>query len=226
MPDETGDHAGGLTKLEIVAWGATGAAHGTKIDCQFNPASLSFQKQNAWKEVQAKGIKDAPDLRFISAGSETITLDLTFDTTDTGKPVTEKTDQLMQLMQVNKDSKQSRPPDLLLQWGANYISPQMVVTAIDVRYTYFASDGTPLRAQVKLSLRQVSETPVFKQNPTSHTPKPHKVHTVLPGESLDRIAWVHYGDPSQWRRLAEANDLIDPLSLQAGQLLMVPEIGR
>jgi nucleoid-associated protein YgaU len=99
-----------------------------------------------------------------------------------------------------------------------------VVEALGLKFTYFSSDGTPLRAQASLTLRQFSDEPWPPQNPTSGTPHPHSVHYVLPGETLDRIAATRYGDATRWRVLAEANRVIDPLALEPGTPLVVPEL--
>jgi nucleoid-associated protein YgaU len=64
-----------------------------------------------------------------------------------------------------------------------------------------------------------------KQNPTSGTPEPHRVHRVQPGETLDRISARYYGDSTRWRLLADANGVEDPLSIRPGSLLSVPLLG-
>lgn len=214
--------------VDTRAQGITKAAIVSEIDgdipCQFNPASFSFSKQNSWKEVQGKGIKDAPTLRFLSGGSASITLDLTLDSTDSGKPITEETDKLLKLMKVSSDFPSPRPPSCHLKWGS-YQSFKAVVKSLDLKYTYFASDGTPLRAQAHLTLMQLEDDPKALQNPTSSTPRPHRVHISLPGETLDRIAWRYYGDSSRWRELAEVNGIVDPLGLEPGMTLVVPATG-
>jgi nucleoid-associated protein YgaU len=62
------------------------------------------------------------------------------------------------------------------------------------------------------------------QNPTSGTPRPHRVHRVQPGETLDRISAQHYGDSNRWRTLAMANGIEDPLALRPGSLLAIPRL--
>ena len=42
--------------------------------------------------------------------------------------------------------------------------------------------------------------------------------------TLDRIAAKHYADSTRWRLIAEANNVIDPLAIEPGTLLIVPEI--
>mgnify|MGYP003487327083 CR=1 FL=1 len=47
---------------------------------------------------------------------------------------------------------------------------------------------------------------------------------VRSGETLDRIAATHYGDPTQWRVIATANGIIDPLDLEPGRVLSIPRL--
>ena len=44
------------------------------------------------------------------------------------------------------------------------------------------------------------------------------------GETLDRIAAAHYADPFNWRLIAEANGIIDPLDVAPGTVLVIPEL--
>jgi nucleoid-associated protein YgaU len=82
----------------------------------------------------------------------------------------------------------------------------------------------PLRARAALTLTQYEEDMAFgPQNPTSGTPRPHRVHRVQPGETLDRISALHLGDSTRWRSIAESNSIEDPLALRAGSLLAIPE---
>jgi nucleoid-associated protein YgaU len=45
---------------------------------------------------------------------------------------------------------------------------------------------------------------------------------VVAGDTLASVAYAEYGDPNGWRRLAEANDIDDPLRLRDGVVLHVP----
>ena len=42
------------------------------------------------------------------------------------------------------------------------------------------------------------------------------------GERLEDIAFLYYGDPSAWRLIAEANDIVDPSSVPPGTVLQIP----
>lgn len=211
-----------------------------KIPCLFNPNELSLTLANRWsadgdgdatrqETVPGKGVRT---LDF--KGSENGTLDLTlfFDTTSEGVPVTKYTAQVVALMDIDPTiagtdvkRRRGRPPTVKFGWGAMTSFP-CVVERLNLRFTYFSSKGMPLRATMALSLRQYAEARAYgPQNPTSGTPAPHRTHRVLPGETLDRIAARYLGDPTQWRLLARANAIEDPLDLRPGAVLAVPRSG-
>jgi nucleoid-associated protein YgaU len=44
------------------------------------------------------------------------------------------------------------------------------------------------------------------------------------GETLTDVATDVYGDPREWRRIAEKNGVTDPLAVAAGSILTVPPV--
>ena len=203
---------------------------GAKVPCMFNPSELKISKSNSWNAGEAKG-QNAPKLRFQGGGSGSLSLSLVFDTTGTGTDVSTHVNALLALMDVDpklpatdKQRNSGRPPSVFLKWG-ELTSFKAVVEQLSVSYTYFAANGMPLRAKADLTLKQFEdEKDRPLQNPTSHTDAVHAVHRLVQGETLDRVAAVHYGDPSRWRLIAEANQVLDPLALVPGTLLALPEV--
>lgn len=204
--------------------------NGQPVPCMFNPAELTISRSTSWGSSEAKGT-NAPELRFQGGQSGTLSMSLTFDTTSTGGDVSVYTNRLMSLMDIDpslpgsdRQRNSGRPPWVRLTWG-DLTSFQAIVERVQVRYTYFADSGTPLRAKAEVSLKQYDDKATRPlQNPTSHTETIHATHRVVAGETLDRIAARHYRDPSQWRVIAEANGVVDPLDLVPGTLLAVPEL--
>lgn len=202
---------------------------GDRIDVQFNPAELTISKAASWNAGQAKG-GNAPELRFQGGQSGTLTMSLILDTTATGSPVTKLTDKLLGLLQVDPglpgadpQRNSARPPWVEFHWGPLH-SFKAVVERLQVKFTYFAATGMPLRAKADVSLKQWRDEGVHPlQNPTSSTPSPHTVHHLRPGETLDRVAAHYYRDPGSWRVIAAANGIVDPLQITAGTPLVVPE---
>ena len=196
----------------------------------FNPADLTLTKSATWNAAENKG-GNAPELRFSAGQSGTLALSITLDTTDTGEDVTHHTNKLLDLLKVDmslagsdKNRNKGRPPWVEFHWGPLH-SFRAVVERLQIKFTYFAADGMPLRAKADLALKQYADEAVQPlQNPTSHTPSLQTVHRLSHGETLDRLAAKHYADSTRWRLIAEANDIVDPLGLQPGDLLVIPEL--
>jgi hypothetical protein len=201
---------------------------GERVPCLFNPSSISVGRRNNWSSDPMPG-KGVPKLRYTGADSGWMHLDLLFDTTSSGTAVTKHTGKILALMDVDPSlpgsdptTNNARPPTVTFHWGDLH-SFSSVVRDLSLTFTYFSSAGVPLRAQMHLDLRQYEPSNAFgPQNPTSGTPKPHRVHRVQPGETLDRISARYYGDATRWRRLAAANGIEDPLALRPGSLLSIP----
>ena len=199
------------------------------IPCLFNPGQLALHHSNGWTADDMPG-KGVPTLRYTGASSGRLDLELFFDTTDTGSSVADYTSKLVGLMAVNSSlpgsspsSNNARPQWVEFHWG-DFHSFKAVISSLDLTFEYFSSTGTPLRARARLSLTQYQEDMAFgPQNPTSGTPRPHRTHQVQPGETLDRIAAAHLGDPTAWRDIAAANGIEDPLDLRPGRILAIPE---
>jgi hypothetical protein len=201
---------------------------GQKIPCLFNPEDLALQQSNGWTGNVQPG-RGVPTLRYTGASSGVLRLTLFFDTTNTGEAVSKYTSKIVGLMEVNTklpgasaSTGNARPPWVEFHWG-DFHSFKAVVSDLEVTFEYFSSTGTPLRARARMTLTQYQEDLAFgPQNPTSGTPSPHRTHRVQPGETLDRISALHYGDSTRWRSIAEANDIEDPLALRPGALLAIP----
>jgi hypothetical protein len=201
---------------------------GTRIPCLFNPGELRIRRSNRWTGDPLPG-RGVPALRYAGAESGWMAVTLFLDTTATGQPVTNHTGPLLKAMDPDPAvpgsdpaSGNVRPPSLQFVWGKSR-SFKAVIRSLDLRFTYFAGDGTPLRAVAEIELAQLSDGKGFgPQNPTSGTPDPHRVHRVGPGETLDRIAASHYGESVLWRAIAEANGIDDPLAVAPGRILAIP----
>jgi hypothetical protein len=224
MPAPTGFQ---LAKLEIEG--------DEPIECWFNPKDYSVQKANNWeiKPVVGAGL---PRAQFGGGNARELSLELFFNSAPESD-VGDITDRLFKMMEVNKafeSSKNSgRPPMITFAWGGN-LSFKAVAKSLSVQYTMFRPDGMPTRAQAKISLVQVQDA-VGKskgsgkkkpQNPTTRAIAGLGSHTIRDGDSLQSIAYANYGDPAQWRAIAEANGIDDPLRVRRGQVLAIPRIDQ
>lgn len=203
---------------------------GAKLPCLFNPSQLQLTRSNAWRADVVPG-REAPELSYTGGEAGKMSLELTFDTTNDGTPVTTYTTKLLDLMKVDTSlagydeaANNGRPPWVKFHWGDLH-GFKAVITSLDITFTYFARSGMPLRAKVSLSLTQYEPDANWgPQNPTSGTPRPQRTHQVQHGETLDRIAARHYNDAGKWRLIATANGIADPLALTPGSLLSIPKL--
>ena len=203
---------------------------GTRIDCMFNPAKFSFSASNRWESDSVPG-KSAPSKRFAGGDGGTFSLSLVFDTTGAGTAVTTYTNKLLKLMKVDTTlagydaaRNNGRPPWVKFRWGTQIHTFKAIIKTMQVSFTYFSSDGLPLRANVEMSLEQFEADENWgNQNPTSGTPNPNRTHQVRVGDTLDRVAAKYYGDSTKWRSIASVNGITDPLAIRPGQLLAIPE---
>jgi hypothetical protein len=197
---------------------------GKKVVCQFNPNDFSITKSVKWVYQSADG-KNLPDPEFGGGEAQDLTVDLLFDSTDTGSDVRRKYDELLKMAEIdeskaNRTTRKGEPPQCKFQWGS-FLSFTGVITSISQNFTLFKADGTPLRVKLKVTF---SETPKAKkgQNPTTRTEN-RKIWVVREGETLPWIAYQEYGEPAHWRFIAETNGLNNPMELQPGQVLkLVP----
>lgn len=205
-----------------------------ELVCQFNPANLKISKENNWEGDPSPSF-NSPILKYAGGSSATYELELLFDSYSSTPPkdVREYTNKLMQLTLRGGGYSMflvpfSSPPTVSFVWGKITLFAA-VVEKVEITYTMFAPDGTPIRAKATVSFKQnelIGDDIIPAQNPTSRTDS-RKTRYAFAGQRLDQIAFEEYNDSRYWRLLAEANGLDDPFNLADGQLLVIPQdLGR
>jgi hypothetical protein len=111
------------------------------------------------------------------------------------------------------------PPKVTFTWGEFRFVGHVSSVAID--YQLFGIGGRPLRAAATVVMSENPDT-IALTNPTSGGIAGRRIHVVSDGDSLQSIAFAEYGKPSEWRVLAEANGIDDPLRVAAGTALLIP----
>jgi nucleoid-associated protein YgaU len=197
-----------------------------KLDFQFNPKELQLAKQATWKREQAKGNKKASPPQFTGAQPAKLTLELFFDASEKqDSSVVQNVEKLFSLTvptEASMTAKKASPPWVVFKWGGltGFLA---YVSQVQAKYTLFTSSGMPIRATCQVTLEELAGQPP-KQNPTSGTLVPHRVHQVVAGDSLPAIAYDEYGVPALWRAIAELNHIDDPVRLRPGQRLLLPPL--
>ncbi|MBC8162444.1 MAG: LysM peptidoglycan-binding domain-containing protein [Roseiflexaceae bacterium] len=201
---------------------------GAEIRCMFNPKEYTFTKQNSWSEPKKSGT-NVPPVEFGGGQPAQFQMQLFFDTYATGEDVRKThTDAIWELMLidesilVDKKSKKGRPPIVRFQWGAMW-SFEAVILSITQKFTLFLHDGTPVRATLDVTFRQIKDSKLLpSQNPTSGGDGGERYWTVNEGETLAWISYKTLGDSTDWRRIADANRLTHVRDLAPGTVLVIP----
>lgn len=198
---------------------------GDKVMCMFNPFEYSITKQNSWQQA-AEIARDAPRVTFQRGGTMTLTLQLYFDTQVEGKDVRDTTNKLWKMMMVDEstehaESGKSQPPEVAFSWGRLYF--KAVITNMTQKFLLFTPEGTPVRAQVNVTLMQMfPDNELPEQSAGAEAiQSPVQAITVTEGDRIDNVA-AQVGDPSNYRALAENNNIDNPLNIVPGQQLTPP----
>ena len=215
--------------VEVVQAAAVDASRGlpSQFPVQFNPTQITLQRAAEYSETKEAGMP-MPVLQFTTGKTATLSLELFFDTTEHGMgsdalDVRSLTRSFEQLVMVQP--KTHAPPVVRLTWGPG-LSFKGVANSVGQVFTLFASNGTPVRAQVSIAMQEykTKEEIIAETNLQSvdHT----RTLTVKQGDSLHAIAFREYGTVAHWRTIADANrDIIDnPRRLVPGALLVLPRL--
>jgi hypothetical protein len=194
----------------------------------FNPNQYALSKKVGWKETAGVGL-DLPQLQFSRGETRVLALSLLFDSYEEKNDVRSLTRKVADLTEVatNKD----RPPIIKVFWGPDQprhvgLPFSGVVESLTQKFTLFLEDGTPVRATVDVSIREVeSPEKQFKRTARKRkSPIQARSRAVKKGDSLWSIAAAEYDDPARWRPIAVANELRNPRDLQPGTTLLVPSV--
>jgi hypothetical protein len=208
---------------------------------QFNPTEISFNKGAQIAEIAIPGL-DSPVLQFVRGQTETLNMELFFDTTDRGGmgngavSVTTETDRIYELVKI--DPNRHAPPICTFSWHSNFPGSnvsanlgnqrrnnfQCIVESVKQTFSLFSPQGVPLRAKVTLALREYKTLEEQFEQLRLNSPDRTHSHVIQRGETLAAIAARYYHNPGEWRRIAEANNLDDARRLVVGAFLTVPPV--
>lgn len=216
------------TKMKIEVTGKNGdpVKELKDLKVQFNPPEYTVTKGAQVAEIGIPGL-DSPILQFVGGTNEQINLKLFFDTTKKKTDVRKETERFYKLVKIN--SELHAPPLCRLSWGKSmggFTTSQEskftgIVTNITQRFTLFDSDGTPLRAELDVTFKEhktiEQQVRELKLQSSDHT----KIRKVQRGDTLSGIAATEYGNPGNWREIAQKNNISDPRVLMPGQTLKI-----
>jgi len=206
---------------------------GNSFTVQFNPTDIQLDAKASWatQDTQADQVK----LEFKKVEPRTLSMTLIFDSTTNNSDVrTTYVNQLMntfiltEMPDVNPAHDQTaqgtlgmkkRNPLQTFEWG-NF-SFFGAITGLNTKYTMFSKDGNPIRAEVKVTMKEYINQDFFEVGGSRHniTVPQVKLVQMEAGQTLSSMANALGTTMSA---LAQANGISDPFSVAAGSILGIP----
>ena len=223
---------GRLSKLTILAYqknSFTGAFE--RFVIPVNPEQFSRTLKIKQDETQAPGTQ-GNNPRQDKTPPEEIKLDFIFDGTNTiqnypqeydDKGVADQIDDFLKVV-YSFDGEIHQPKFLKLIWGTFYMECRL--TSLQINYTLFNPDGSPLRAKLSSNFKEYIEPIKRVREEDKSSPDLTKQRTFQEGESLPLIAFTEYGDSSLYLQLARHNNLTSFRNLRNKQLIQLPPIDQ
>ena len=216
----------------------------SSFEVLYNPQSYVQRKEARYARIPVLGA-DAPVVQFHSGGAETLSFELFFDSVSSGAEVGGSmadrmmfaansliptaaatvdvrtyTEKVTELLHINDDTH--RPPKLKLEWST--LQFQGFLVSCTQNFTRFNETGMPVRARLQCEFIEFVDAEHQVSRHPLHSPDTTKYRRIRQGDSLWAIAADAYGDPGQWRAVAEANGIVNPRELHPGDLLVIPAL--
>jgi hypothetical protein len=197
-------------------------ADGGYIEVCFNPKEYSLEKSVEWDAEKA--FSDAPQPEFKAPKPMTLSVTLQFDTYEERTSVRDKWVRKIEKLTLmtgdlpndgkkasTPDKQKFRPPTILFIWGR--FTFKGVVESLSQKYTMFLADGTPVRAECALKIRNVLDKNIDQGESQSFGAANSDGVDYPVGEKdrLDLIAAKQLGDAGRWQEIAQMNEkIVDP----------------
>ena len=219
------------SKMVITAYSDPGFTSkvGDPFSVWVNPASYTHRTQIRYNDRQAQG-SGGPSPEFNRVAQEEVSFELLFDATGVipvpqgqsyANGVADGISQFTSLTATLNGTIHS-PNYLILAWAQ--LQFQCVLTSMNVNYTLFMPDGTPLRAKAAVVFQSfTSETQLAKEDNKESPDMTHLV-TVGAGDTLPLLCYKIYGDSDYYRGVAEFNHLLSFRDVAPGTQLLFPPL--
>ena len=189
-----------LPQIQLAHFRTLTGSPTVEFDVHFNPASLEYVVANTLKE-EGQGAKKK---QFVDKTTAKLTMQLVFDTTDTGEDVRIHTDKVAALLKPVGQGKKQVPPNVEFSWGV-YRFTGMVEQHKET-LDFFAATGVPLRASVDLTLASQDVQFESAKNPSASVDRDLAAEpAIVPaGDGPSGVANA-LGDPRAARAIGAAN---------------------
>ena len=132
------------------------------------------------------------------------------------------TKKVYKLMEIDPDKHV--PPLLKLKWASLQFTGHLI--SCKQNFVRFNEQGIPLRAWLDCVFQEFIPPQKATLPRPLESPDTTKYRTVHQGDALWSLSAREYGQPEQWRAIADANGLANPRTLRSGDRLVLPAIKK
>lgn len=219
-----------LNKIVIKSYKDKGCTEGQKLGefvVPINPESYVQNLKVKLDKEKGQG-KEETDPKYNSTDSEEFKLEVMLDGTKTmeGYDASHAKKTVKEQLEDFKKSvyyvvtETHRPPFVKIFWGAE-LSFSCVLSQMDINYTLFNPDGSPLRIKISATfLKYVA------QEPNKASPDVTHEKIAKAGERLDLLTYNIYNDPKYFLQVAAANRLTSVRKLKTATKLYFPPFNK
>ena len=199
-----------------------------------NPEKYSHSYQICWNDVQAQGSSGGSP-NFNKIPSDKVSFELVFDGTGvvptaipgvlpfTEDGVAQQVEAFKKLV-FNYQGNIHSPNFLKLSWGTLLFKCRL--KSLEVSYTLFKPDGTPLRARANATFIGYNDEVELALRARKSSPDLSHLVTVRAGDTLPLLCDRIYGDSRYYVQVARANGLAGFRGLEAGTRLLFPPLAE
>jgi hypothetical protein len=229
-----------LSKVSIQAYNDK-ALKGAVVKTFTLPVNPETYTQNYKVEYDSKKGhgNHSTDSRFKSTAPEELRLDFFFDGTGTIEgygnekkydeakgPYKSVQDELKDFLDTvyKMNGEIHRPRFLQITWGTFKFS--CILKNLDLNYTLFRADGTPLRIKIAATFLNYIAQDERVAREAKKSPDLTRIRNAKQGERLDLMTSEVYNTPQYVLQVAKANNLSSIRQLKQGQELRFPPLDK
>lgn len=217
-----------LLKLEITPYqdSAFSQSAGAPYSVLINPEKYTHKYSVSYNKEQPPGTSGV-STKFNKMAPETVSFELIFDATGAipNSPANLDTEiqKFMNVVYAYNGNIHS-PNYLHLSWGSFQFKGR--TTSLDLNYTLFRADGSPLRAKVNINFEEYEDPKTQGLKEGKNSPDLTHIITVKAGDTLPMLCTRIYGTPDYYLEVARVNDIMNFRSLEPGKKLFFPPLNK
>uniref|UniRef100_UPI0040572DD0 CIS tube protein n=1 Tax=Candidatus Electronema sp. TaxID=2698783 RepID=UPI0040572DD0 len=197
-----------------------------KVEVQINPTSFSHEHSIAYSKNRIIG-SIGEDLKYKRTNIEKISFEIVLDGTGVAsekKEAISVKEQIKIFKNIIYDyaGQKHQPKPVNLIWGSFSFNGRLVSLSID--YTMFASDGSPLRAKLKISVNGYTSKEEQAKKSNKSSPDLTHIIEVKAGDTLPLLCYQVYRDTSYYPDVARINGLNSLQEMRPGLKLTFPPL--